>query len=404
MNRVCEARSRKGAGFCFWRPAIPVSSPGSKWHSAPMDRPLTPTEYRLLVEHAPVMVWRAGLDAKCDYFNGTWLEFTGRSLAQEMGDGWAEGVHPDDLERCVAFYLDHFRRRQSFEMEYRLRRKDGEFRWIFDRGAPYTDDNGDFAGFIGSCVDVDERRRAQDEQHLYSREQLELARDFEKWILAIVSHDIRDPLNSIQLAAHVLARTSEPGAPAKKQAEVVTRAVGRIQHIVGDLLDLSREREGAGISVDPKPTDMRAVCQHIIEEIRAIATDRQITFECEADGNGAWDEHRILQAISNLTSNAVQHGTAGSPVRLRLTGDEQRVSVEVQNEGAIPGDVLSRIFEPFRSGRHHGGRGEGLGLGLFIAKAIAVAHGGGLEVDSAGGETTFRLVLPRNSVAAPTFL
>jgi signal transduction histidine kinase len=250
---------------------------------------------------------------------------------------------------------------------------------------------------------VDERRRAQDEQHLYSREQLELARDFEKWILAIVSHDIRDPLNSIQLAAHVLARTSEPGAPAKKQAEVVTRAVGRIQHIVGDLLDLSREREGAGISVDPKPTDMRAVCQHIIEEIRAIATDRQITFECEADGNGAWDEHRILQAISNLTSNAVQHGTAGSPVRVRLTGDEQRVAVEVQNDGVIPGDVLSRIFEPFRSGRHHGGRGEGLGLGLFIAKAIAVAHGGGLEVDSGGGETTFRLVLPRTTVAAHTF-
>src|SRR5512132_4090670 len=110
-------------------------------------RSLPPDQYRLLVESSPVMVWRSGLDAKCDYFNETWLDFTGRSLQQEMGDGWAEGVHPDDFERCVAYYLDHFHRRQPFEMEYRLRRRDGEFRWIFDRGVPFTDDAGAFGGF-----------------------------------------------------------------------------------------------------------------------------------------------------------------------------------------------------------------------------------------------------------------
>src|SRR6201997_5026899 len=114
---------------------------------------LSLTEYRLLVEHSPVMVWRSGLDAKCDYFNETWLDYTGRTMAQECGDGWAEGVHRDDFDRCVAIYLDYFGRRESFEMEYRLRRRDGEFRWIFDRGVPFTDDVGRFAGFIGSCVD-----------------------------------------------------------------------------------------------------------------------------------------------------------------------------------------------------------------------------------------------------------
>ncbi|HET8744612.1 MAG TPA: HAMP domain-containing sensor histidine kinase, partial [Ramlibacter sp.] len=227
-----------------------------------------------------------------------------------------------------------------------------------------------------------------------------LARDFEKWILAIVSHDIRDPLGAIQLAGHALQMIPDASAAVKKQAQVVTRGVKRIENIVGDLLDLSREREGTGIGVEPRPTDLRAMCQHIIEEVRSIASDRQITFDCEADGNGAWDEHRILQAISNLASNAVQHGKPGSPVRLRLTGDAHRVAIEVHNEGTIPGEVLPRIFEPFRSGRHHGGRGEGLGLGLFIAKAIAIAHGGGLEVDSAEGRTTFRLVLPRNAQAA----
>src|SRR4051812_10867428 len=136
----------------------------------PMGRPLTFEEYRLLVRHSPVMIWRSGLDAKCDYFNKTWLEFTGRTVEQEMGDGWAEGVHRDDLERCVSRYLDHFGRREPFEMEYRLRRHDGAYRWIFDRGVPFVDDNGTFAGFIGSCVDVDERRRAQDAEQQRSEQ------------------------------------------------------------------------------------------------------------------------------------------------------------------------------------------------------------------------------------------
>ena len=124
--------------------------------------------------------------------------------------------------------------------------------------------------------------------------------------------------------------------------------------------------------------------------------DRQITFDGEADG-AAWDEHRILQAISNLTSNAVRHGTPGFPVRVRLTGDEGHVAIEVDNRGAIPREILPRIFEPFRSGRHYASRGDGLGLGLFIAKAIARADGGGLEVDSSDDATMFRLVLPRHT-------
>ena len=362
-----------------------------------MDRALRATEYRLLIEHSPVMIWRAGRDAKCDYFNETWLAFTGRTLAQEMGDGWAEGVHPDDFARCVEFYLDHFHRREPFEMEYRLRRHDGEFRWIFDRGVPLTDDSGEFAGFIGSCVDVDERRKAQEAKEQHTEEQLALAQDFEKWILAIVSHDIRTPLGNMLFAAHGLRQIAPPGSAVHKNADIITRGVKRIEHIVGDLLDLAREREGSGISVEPRPTDLRQVCQQIIDELAGIANGHKIDFDCDADGRGMWDEHRIMQAISNLASNAVQHGTPGHPVRVRLTGDARQVAVEVRNDGAIPEEILPRIFEPFRSGRHHGSRGEGLGLGLFIANAIARAHGGGLEVDSSGGATTFRLVLPRKS-------
>ncbi len=366
-----------------------------------MARALTSNEYALLVENSPVLVWRSGLDASCDYFNETWLAFTGRTVEQEMGNGWAEGVHPDDLDRCVKHYLHYFGRREAFEMEYRLRRHDGEYRWIFDRGVPFMDDRGAFAGFIGSCVDVDERRKAQEAREQRDRERLELSRDFEKRILAIVSHDIRNPLATIQLTAAHLQYVAESAGVVDPQAETILRAVGRIEHIVGDLLYLAQEREGAGIPIVPKPTDLQTMCRQVVDDLGAIARDREITFDCNIDGAGAWDEHRVHQAISNLASNAVQHGTPGSPVRMRLTGDEQHVTVEVQNQGTIPDEIVPRLFEPFQSGREHTKRGDGLGLGLFIAKAIARAHGGGLEFDSADDATTFRLVLPRRAPNAP---
>lgn len=114
-------------------------------------------EYRAIVENSPNMIWRAGLDTKCNYFNETWLNFTGRRLEDEMGDGWAEGVHPDDFNDCVRTYLKSFENRESFEMEYRLMRKDGVYRWINDRGVPFYDLEGVFEGYIGSCFDVTDK-------------------------------------------------------------------------------------------------------------------------------------------------------------------------------------------------------------------------------------------------------
>ena len=126
-----------------------------------MPQKLTFSEYAILVEQAPIMIWRAALSMECDYFNDVWLAFTGRTLAQERGNGWAEGVHADDMARCLAIYTEHFERRVVFEMEYRLRRHDGVYRWIFDRGTPYFDDSGAFLGYIGSCIDVTDRVEAQ---------------------------------------------------------------------------------------------------------------------------------------------------------------------------------------------------------------------------------------------------
>jgi diguanylate cyclase (GGDEF)-like protein/PAS domain S-box-containing protein len=118
--------------------------------------------YLTLFEEFPALIWRSGVDAKCDYFNKTWLTFTGRTIEQEMGDGWAEGVHPDDLDRCVSFYLDAFHDRRPFQMEYRMRRHDGEYRWIKDLGQPFNDQDGRFAGYFGSCYDITEQKNSEE--------------------------------------------------------------------------------------------------------------------------------------------------------------------------------------------------------------------------------------------------
>jgi diguanylate cyclase (GGDEF)-like protein len=118
---------------------------------------LTHSEYQAIVEFSPNMIWRSGLDANCNYFNETWLKFTGKTMSEEVGAGWLTRVHPDDMDFCMKTYLAAFEKHEAFEMEYRLLRHDGQWRWINDRGVPFRNTAGSFAGYIGSCVDVTEK-------------------------------------------------------------------------------------------------------------------------------------------------------------------------------------------------------------------------------------------------------
>ena len=134
-------------------------------HAAGLTRRLEASEaglheseerFRIVANAAPVLIWMAGVDKLCNFFNKPWLKFTGRSLEQELGNGWAEGVHPDDLQKCLKIYTEAFDARKAFVMQYRLRRYDGEYRWVSDQGVGRHDAQGNFAGYIGSCVDVTE--------------------------------------------------------------------------------------------------------------------------------------------------------------------------------------------------------------------------------------------------------
>jgi PAS domain S-box-containing protein len=117
--------------------------------------------FRMMADTAPVMVWMSGTDTLCNFFNKPWLEFTGHTLKQELGNGWSEGVYAEDLQGCLETYVSSFKGRQPFTMEYRLRRADGEYRWVLDHGVPRYTSEGEFAGYIGSCIDITDRRRAE---------------------------------------------------------------------------------------------------------------------------------------------------------------------------------------------------------------------------------------------------
>jgi PAS domain S-box-containing protein len=133
---------------------------------------LSHAEYETLVDQAPILIWRAGTDKLCDYFNQRWLDFTGRTMDQEVGNGWAEGVHVEDFQRCLDTYVANFEQRRVFEMVYRLRRHDGAWRWILDRGVPFFDSSGAFQGYIGSCTDITEKVEAEEALRAAKEEQI----------------------------------------------------------------------------------------------------------------------------------------------------------------------------------------------------------------------------------------
>jgi PAS domain S-box-containing protein len=173
------------------------------------------------------MIWMSDATKACTWFNRPWLQFTGRSLEQEKGDGWTDGVYADDLERCLRTYQTHFDARTPFEMEYRLRRHDGEFRWILERGTPLFE--GDqFNGFIGSCLDISERKeveRERDETLLsepLAREEAERTARYKDEFLATLSHELRTSLNAILGWTHLLSLSRDP-ARVSEAVEVIRR-------------------------------------------------------------------------------------------------------------------------------------------------------------------------------------
>ena len=183
-------------------------------------------QFRLLADNAPVMIWRSDTSKACDFFNKQWLAFTGRTLEQEFGDGWTEGVHPDDFQNCLAVYTAAFDARRDFSMSYRLRRYDGTYRWVLDNGTPYFDGDGAFAGYFGSCVDVTEMHETQEELRRTMDNQARMLADKEA-LLREVQHRVR---NNLQLIGSLLTLQADGVADQQARTEL-NEATTRVRSI-----------------------------------------------------------------------------------------------------------------------------------------------------------------------------
>ncbi|MCY1046647.1 PAS domain S-box protein [Corallococcus sp. bb12-1] len=275
---------------------------------------------------------------------------------------------------------------------FQVRRPDGTTAHLLGSSAPVRDLSGNIVAGVVTLVDVTERRRAE-----------ETAREaalFGERFIAIVSHDLRNPLNAIQLSATKLLHGDALPERDRKAVSRIARSGERMARMISELLDFTRGRLGGGIPIDRVPGDLRAVVRQAVDELEAAWPERSLTFQPSPGFyEGAWDADRLLQVVSNLGGNALQYSPPDSPVRFTLTDLGEQVSLEVHNSGTpIPPDVLPHLFDPFRRGGGSNPHG-GLGLGLYIVEQVVKGHGGRIEVRSRAAEgTVFRVLLPRGAL------
>jgi signal transduction histidine kinase len=235
---------------------------------------------------------------------------------------------------------------------------------------------------------------------------LDEASAFRERLIGIVGHDLRNPLSAIMMASNLLLVRYGLGEKETALARRIASSADRMNHIVAQLLDFTRSRLGGGVPVTLEPADLQGISLQVVEEIELAYPGVALHFQAEGDLKGSWDRGRIAQVLSNLVSNAIQHGMANAPIEIRARGEEGHVLVAVHNEGpAIAADVIDHIFDPFRQGSAENGRSTNLGLGLYIAQQIVLAHEGEMTVQSVDAQgTTFRVRLPRSprKPTAPT--
>jgi PAS domain S-box-containing protein len=366
-------------------------------------------DFRHVADAAPVMIWLAGPDRWCEWVNKPWLQFTGTTLDEERGNGWTQVVHPEDLERCMGIYSTSFHARQPFVMDYRLRRHDGVYRWVLDNGVAHTSGDGRFLGYVGSCVDIHERKEL--EERLAERTQaMRLSDRRQGEFLALLSHELRNPLAPIANAASVL-RTLEADNPTiGRLREIVERQVARLRRLIDDLVDVTRVAQGQ-ITLIKEPVAVDAVVRTALDGLRTKLSAAGHTLKTEFPKEPAWvdgDALRLAQAVSAIVYNASifsrDPGEIAVSVQARGGPNGDQVLVRVKDRGqGIAADFLPHVFELFA--RHDAGtaaRRPGLGVGLTLARRIALLHGGDIAASSAGPGLGAEFVISLPQVASPT--
>ena len=323
------------------------------------------------------------------------LESSQTDQAQEnKSKGWAPALSTRETAAATHGAL---RQVSGFDLnqlgaEYRALRASVIRLWMRDRPVEFDSDMVEDMIRFNEAVD----QAVAESTSRYAAE-LALSRDT---FMAILAHDLRSPLSAIRMIGHLMARGAETDA-ARKQADQIQRSAKEMGEMIRDLLEYTRRQLGKGIPVSPQPCNIALICRDAMDEVRSAQPGRQLELDVPEDLVGAVDNARLRQALSNLLNNAVQHGDPASPIGLSARGDGKDLVLQVKNLGEpIPADALQVIFDPLvqlspRSAAGSESTSTNLGLGLFIAREVALGHGGTLDVES-GREhgTVFTMRLP----------
>lgn len=295
-----------------------------------------------------------------------------------------------------------------FEEEGWRLRKDGTELWANVTITALRDSKGTLIGFAKVTQDLTTRKVAEENLRSLAAQSAALAeksriQEFQERFLAILGHDLRNPLASIDMGAGILRQSLRDPA-AIRILDRMQSSSSRMTCMIEQILDLTRSRLTGRLEMFPEPMDLRLALTRIVDEMRTAFPERTIALDCPPL-DGTWDRDRLEQVFSNLIGNAVLHGDPNAPVTVRTTVDANQVQVSVHNRGAeIPPEIVTTLFNPFRRGERESrtSKTAGLGLGLYISHEIVRGHGGGIDIQSTTADgTTFRVSLPIHAPEKP---
>ena len=345
------------------------------------------SESARLIAAAPVLIWSAGLDRRNDWFSPSWSAYTGRSTDELLGDGWTRAIHPEDLDRCLGIRATSFEARAPFSMDLRVRRHDGQYRWMLDNGVPRIGADGAAIGYVGSCVDIHERKEL--EESLAERtQQLRLAERRQGQFLAMLSHELRNPLAPIANAASVLRTLESTNPILVRLREILERQVARMGHLIEELIDVTRAAQGQ-ISLVREQVSVESVVQAAVAASHDKLTAAGHRLDVDVPDERLFvrgDRSRLAQALSHLIINAAKFTFEPSAISISVRRAARTVQIAVKDQGAgIDPTFLPHAFELFAQQDQTLARTlGGLGVGLTLARRIAQLHGGDVEGFSEG--------------------